>query len=138
MRIIKEGKTPEPKTYWITCYHCGTVFEVKGTEFRYNYREGYYTECPVCKYFNDKPSAEVLDNENEDEDKNNKSWEEYQKIVISTNDNIPPFPEYKEVECKCPKCGADHIYKNISEVLTSFPPQYYYKCKKCGWNSIGH
>lgn len=55
-------------------------------------------------------------------------WEEYKKkkITFNFNNNL------KETTIKCPKCG-EFIYKDVSVVLTSYPPQYRYVCTKCGW-----
>ena len=39
------------------------------------------------------------------------------------------------MDIECPKCSA-LIYKNISLVLTSYPPQYQFHCEKCGWTGI--
>ena len=63
------------------------------------------------------------------------NWNEYQKNRINISGT---FPKYVEIDCKCPKCNAEHIYKNISEVLTSYPPQFYYVCKNCDWVKIGY
>lgn len=34
--------------------------------------------------------------------------------------------------CKCKKCGYEKAEVDTSVVLTSFPPQYSYKCPECG------
>ena len=39
---------------------------------------------------------------------------------------------WEPVNIKCPKCGQP-IFKNLTIVLTSNPPQYQYKCLHCGW-----
>lgn len=33
---------------------------------------------------------------------------------------------------ECPECG-DYLYQQQGIVLTSYPPQHIYYCKKCGW-----
>ena len=38
---------------------------------------------------------------------------------------------------KCPKCGQP-IYKNTTEVFTSYPCQYEYRCLKCGWHDYAY
>ncbi len=57
-----------------------------------------------------------------------KTWEEY------INEDI--YGEYGEryepVEVECPKC-KNRLYKRTDIVLTSYPPQYQYECKECGW-----
>lgn len=55
-------------------------------------------------------------------------WEEYKKKKITFNFNN----KLEETTIKCPKCG-ELIYKDVSVVLTSYPPQYRYVCVKCGW-----
>ena len=56
-------------------------------------------------------------------------WEDFKeqsdRITIGSS-------QWEKVDVKCPKCGQP-IYKNMTEVLTTFPPQYQYKCLKCGW-----
>lgn len=34
--------------------------------------------------------------------------------------------------CKCKRCGCEKAEVDTSVVLTSFPPQYSYKCPECG------
>lgn len=34
--------------------------------------------------------------------------------------------------CKCKKCGCEKAEVDTSVVLTSYPPQYSYKCPECG------
>jgi len=52
MKILKEGKLPQEKTYTATCRDCKTVFEFKQKEAKMNYdqRDGNYlsVNCPVC------------------------------------------------------------------------------------------
>lgn len=53
MRIIREGKIPEEKTYTVECHYCKTAFEFAQKEGRYqpDQRDGDYIEiaCPTCK-----------------------------------------------------------------------------------------
>lgn len=57
-------------------------------------------------------------------------WEEYKnkkkKIMSNYNYNL------EETTIKCPKCG-EFIYRDVSVVLASYPPQYKYICIKCDW-----
>ena len=57
-----------------------------------------------------------------------KTWEEY------INEDIygECGERYTPVDVKCPECGK-HLYKRTDIVLTSYPPQYQYECKECGW-----
>ena len=34
---------------------------------------------------------------------------------------------------RCPKCHSTHIFMNTSMVLTSYPPQYRFKCQECDY-----
>lgn len=42
MKVIKEGKIPEPKIYRYTCSYCNTIFECDEDENMYN------KYCPLC------------------------------------------------------------------------------------------
>ena len=56
-------------------------------------------------------------------------WEEYKDLkstLMNYRGNL------QETDIKCPKCG-EPIYKDLSIVLTTYPPQYRYTCLKCGW-----
>lgn len=51
MKIIKQGKLPEVKTYTKTCSNCGTVFEFSEKECIKEYhRNDLYLNisCPLC------------------------------------------------------------------------------------------
>ena len=51
MKIIKQGKLPEVKTYVETCSNCGTVFEFNESECIKEYHRNdlyLYTNCPLC------------------------------------------------------------------------------------------
>ena len=69
----------------------------------------------------------------------------------SINENLPTAEEYleylkqlgqmsydggilikwSEPKYQCPECGGG-MCKNLTTILTSLPPQYQYKCNKCG------
>lgn len=34
--------------------------------------------------------------------------------------------------CKCKKCGFEKALVDTSVILTTYPPQYSYKCPECG------
>ena len=38
---------------------------------------------------------------------------------------------YKNIANTCPKCGSTHVQMDMNRVLTSYPPQYSFKCKHC-------
>jgi uncharacterized OB-fold protein len=44
---------------------------------------------------------------------------------------INDIENYKDVVNTCPKCGSTHVQMDMSCVLTSYPPQYAFKCKHC-------
>jgi len=44
--------------------------------------------------------------------------------------------QYQKTDIECPKCKK-FIYKDVSMVLTSNPPQYRYVCE-CGWSGSGY
>lgn len=41
-------------------------------------------------------------------------------------------PMWSEPKFDCPECGGGGMCKNNMVVLTSIPPQYEYRCNKCG------
>ena len=45
--------------------------------------------------------------------------------------------QYSDPVYKCPKCGGGMCRDN-TKVLTSYPPQYEYRCNKCGHISYHH
>ena len=61
-------------------------------------------------------------------------WEDYQKQQFS----ILQMKQkgYEPTTITCPNCG-DFIYKDVSKVLASNPPQYNYKCNNCKWKGFG-
>jgi uncharacterized OB-fold protein len=44
---------------------------------------------------------------------------------------INDISNYKDVYGRCPKCGSTHVQMDMSCVLTTYPPQYSFKCKHC-------
>lgn len=59
-------------------------------------------------------------------------WEEYQKIVISTDNEAR---ELTEIEC--PKCGFP-LWRRTDVVLTTYPPKFRYECSECDWSGTGY
>lgn len=55
-------------------------------------------------------------------------WEDFKE---QTNRVTEGYIQYEKKDIKCPKCGQP-IYKNMTVVLASLPPQYAYKCLNCG------
>lgn len=41
--------------------------------------------------------------------------------------------QYEPTNIECPECG-EKIYRFVGIVLATYPPQYRYECKKCGWS----
>ena len=41
--------------------------------------------------------------------------------------------KYSEPKYICPKCGGN-VRKNLSIVLTTYPPKYEYMCDSCGYS----
>ena len=42
------------------------------------------------------------------------------------------FPAWSKPKYQCPKCGGG-MCKDLTVVLTTYPPQYRYQCCKCGY-----
>lgn len=59
------------------------------------------------------------------------TWEEYKRQRLQINKYVD-HQHYMQTEIECPTCGMP-IYKNVSLVLTSYPPQYQFRCMNCGW-----
>ena len=59
-------------------------------------------------------------------------WEDYVNDRRLTN-IYKGNQHYIRTDIECPECGA-LIYKNISIILASYPPQYHFHCEKCGWS----
>ncbi len=55
------------------------------------------------------------------------SWDEYK-----SNPSNDKNSELIETNIACPKCGGK-VYKDVSQVLTTFPVKYRYRCKNCSW-----
>lgn len=55
------------------------------------------------------------------------TWEDFKK---NTQYDIPD--RYQPTEISCPKCG-NQLCKDISQVLTTYPPKFMYKCFACNW-----
>ena len=55
-------------------------------------------------------------------------WEEFKE---KQRERMTPKDPMTMAEC--PKCG-DYLYQQQGIVLTSYPPQHIYYCKKCGWS----
>ena len=58
-------------------------------------------------------------------------WEEYKKQEKNKFE-ISGSNDWVKTEIICPKCRS-RVYKNIGMVLTTYPPQYQYKCISCDW-----
>ncbi len=57
------------------------------------------------------------------------SKEEYESAI---DIEYRPFSEWSLPKYQCPKCHEGGMCRNEMKVLTSCPPQYEYKCNKCG------
>ncbi len=57
-------------------------------------------------------------------------WEEYKQMRTIA---MPRYFYKNKIDVKCPKCG-EYIYRDDTIVLPTYPVQYKYFCKKCGWN----
>lgn len=64
-------------------------------------------------------------------------WDEYQKEKQDTFNVFNDGQAWLKTEVECPVCGKP-IYKNITMVLTSYPPQYRYECPQCHWMETGY
>lgn len=43
--------------------------------------------------------------------------------------------DYERTDIVCPNCGAT-VYKNVCNVLLTYPMTYRYECEKCDWYDI--
>ena len=57
-------------------------------------------------------------------------WEDFKK---ERQRQGVAYYKYIKTDIECPKCGKT-IYRLADVVLTSYPPQYGYYCKNCGWS----
>ena len=55
------------------------------------------------------------------------TWEEFKNLEFTYG-----MTNYKKTQIECPKCG-ELLLMRTDMVLTSYPPQYQYVCKTCGW-----
>ena len=58
------------------------------------------------------------------------TWEEFKNLKFTYETT-----NYKKTQIECPKCGAP-LFMRTDVVLTTYPVQYQYVCKECGW--VGH
>ena len=65
------------------------------------------------------------------------NWYDYQAERQRERNVFNDNQLWIKTEIECPNCG-EFIYKNMSLVLTSYPPQYSYKCPKCKWQQTGY
>ncbi len=71
----------------------------------------------------------------------NDTAEDVKNVISGTemsSDESPNMELYQEYKPRvkvgtCPKCGED-IEVDTSKILTSYPPNFRYTCKKCGNN----
>lgn len=66
------------------------------------------------------------------EDDNLLTFEDYKKsyeINVDVIDDL--IKSWSEPKCKCPCCGVGKMRKDMSVVLTTYPPQYKYVCDTC-------
>ena len=59
-------------------------------------------------------------------------WEDFKKSDIDIWNN----PSHILTSIKCPDCGK-YVYLDNTQVLTSYPAQYFYFCP-CGWYGYSH
>ena len=64
-------------------------------------------------------------------------WTDYQIAIRQTYNLFNDGQTWIQTEVECPKCGK-FLYKNMSLVLTSYPPKYQYKCSNCKWFQTGY
>ena len=64
------------------------------------------------------------------------NWYDYQAEKQRERNIFNDNQLWIKTEIECPNCG-ELIYKNMSLVLTSYPPQYTYKCPNCKWSQAG-
>ena len=64
------------------------------------------------------------------------NWYDYQAEKQRERNIFHDNQLWIKTEIECPNCG-EFIYKNMSLVLTCYPPQYTYKCPNCKWSQTG-
>lgn len=96
-------------------------------------------EPPTYNTLNSLPNLTMnaLLNDALEEKDSLKTLEEYMKEHPEITNQYGDFGEFSEPKFKCPKCGGN-VRKNLSIVLTSYPPQYRYDCEKCGHSIVLH
>lgn len=57
-------------------------------------------------------------------------WEDYKNRKVG---EMIDSSEWDITNIECPECGKK-IYMNIRYILTSYPPQHYFRCFKCDWH----
>lgn len=57
------------------------------------------------------------------------TWEEFTNNSIA----VASDSKYQVTNILCPKCNKP-LYKYLGAVLSSYPAQYRYDCKNCGWS----
>lgn len=55
------------------------------------------------------------------------TWEEFKQ-----EKNFKYNTGFEITNIECPKCG-EKIYKDVTKVLTTYPPMHRYVCMKCFW-----
>lgn len=65
-------------------------------------------------------------------------WKDFKEQTIKQMDRITiGYIQWEKKNIKCPKCGQP-LYKNMTEVFTSYPPQYEYRCLNCNWHDYAY
>ena len=62
------------------------------------------------------------------------TWDEFVEMRVHDM-KTTDWGRYTEMIVECPKCGA-HLFRDNMVVLSTYPPQHKYICKKCNW--VGH
>lgn len=129
INILIPGKeTKKYKTiYTKTCPECGCMFEFElddcDSVIRPKCLEGKTSamiDCPHCGYTFHMFDMDKVQSRKEEVVKSN-----FDNLL---NNDIGQF--YPKTVCE--KCGSANVEVDLNKVLTSYPPQYSYTCKKCG------
>lgn len=59
-------------------------------------------------------------------------WEDYKKEKDFVFSKSTGLEQFVSTNIECPICEG-MVYKDVGLVLASYPPQYKYKCLRCGW-----